>query len=153
MLHTVLSLFVQVCLIPATYASLETHESPATANVCQQNANTLLCSKSSGREAPGPYHGDDPHGSDPHDEVHDSDLPANQSRLPAKQDQDSYYKGGPHLPNSLASRTPDADSNEDSSSSKNAKNDQGNDEKNKQPARQNRKKRISDLIPTEPKPL
>ncbi|MBX9688802.1 MAG: hypothetical protein K2X27_18990, partial [Candidatus Obscuribacterales bacterium] len=28
---------------------------------------------SSKREAPGPYHGDDPNGPDPHDEIHDAD--------------------------------------------------------------------------------
>jgi len=52
----------------------------------------------SGRKGPGPTHGDDPHGPDPHDEVHDSDLPANQQKLPAKEEQDKYYKGGLHVP-------------------------------------------------------
>jgi hypothetical protein len=33
----------------------------------------------SGRRAPGPDHGDDPHGGDLHDEVHDAGLPANQA--------------------------------------------------------------------------
>lgn len=33
----------------------------------------------SGRRAPGPDHGSDPHGGDLHDEVHDTGLPANQA--------------------------------------------------------------------------
>ena len=67
-----------------------------------ETAILLAVRPSSGRrEAPGPDHGPDPHGPDPHDEIHDGGLPANQRPLPAQEEQDRYYKGGPHLPNSL----------------------------------------------------
>jgi hypothetical protein len=138
---------------PAAGALIGSEPSKVPA-LLSHKANVLLCSKS-GREAPGPYHGDDPHGPDPHDEVNDTDLPANSNKLPAQQDQDSYYKGGPHLPNSLTSITPDVDedNSDNGSNSKDAKNSAPEDEKRDHPVRQNRRKRISDLSPTEPKPL
>lgn len=48
--------------------------------------------------------GDDPHGNDPHDEVHDDDLPANDKRdMPAVKDDGDYKApkdqyGGTHYP-------------------------------------------------------
>jgi hypothetical protein len=58
-------------------------------------AALLAASPSSKREAPGPYHGDDPygddpHGDDPHDQVHDGELPANKHRKDGYRSNDPY---------------------------------------------------------------
>ena len=58
----------------------------------------LVASSGGRRKGPGPDHGDDPRGDDPHDEQHDSGLPANGQHLPGKSDQDKYYKDGVHIP-------------------------------------------------------
>ena len=110
----------------------------------------------SGRRAPGPIHGPDPHGDDvngddPHDEVHDKGLPAHQERLPAQEAQDKYYKGGLHAPDLLLDdSTKDKDEKAKPKNGENDKDD--NDLKEQIPSKSN-KKRVSDLIPTEPIPL
>lgn len=104
----------------------------------------------SGRSAPGPYHGDNPHGDDPHDENHPA-LPANQEKLPAKEEQDKYYKGGLHVPE-LA---PDFDSKKGDGKTdpKPGEDEPGDNDLKKQAPIGSDKKRVGDLSPLQPKPL
>jgi len=50
----------------------------------------------SGRSAPGPDHGPDPRGPDPHDEIHDSKLPANEHKDDGYPSKDPYNGSVPN---------------------------------------------------------
>lgn len=81
MIQNVLPLAVALTYTVAPCINLNaTCKDPITA--LKQNPSTIILAESHADE--------DPHGKDPHDEVHDNDLPANEHDTPANDKRHSY---------------------------------------------------------------